>query len=109
MPASLIAARTASLSSTTSPKCRPRPRGWVRPAASAMNWSPMSMKAILSPARPRSSNSKNRAYQPERLVDVADLERDVVDPDEPRHPGIFHLQGRGVHRAVRARRAVSLA
>src|SRR5580704_10307410 len=63
MPASRSAARTASLPSTTSPKWRSSSGGCERPAASAMNWSPMSMNAIRGPARPRSSNSKKRPYQ----------------------------------------------
>ena len=45
----------------------------------------MSMNAM----RPRAAAKRQRAEEllpeRERLVDVADLERDVVDPDEPRH------------------------
>src|SRR5581483_10380058 len=62
-PASASASRAPSLSSTTSPKCLDSSGGWERPADSAMNWSPMSMKAIRPPWRPRSSNSKKRPYQ----------------------------------------------
>ena len=58
-----------------------------------MNWSPMSMKAIRAPARPRNSNSKNAAVPSQRVVDVADLERDVVDPDQACHaPLTVHPQ-----------------
>jgi Ca2+-binding RTX toxin-like protein len=49
--------RAASMSSTTSPKWRPSSAGCVRPAASAMNWSPMSMNAMRA-LRLRSSKSK---------------------------------------------------
>src|SRR6266536_294442 len=61
-PASSSARRAASLSSTTRPKCRDASGGCERPRASAMNWSPMSTKAMPLPSRPRSSNSKNRPY-----------------------------------------------
>src|SRR3954454_23735230 len=54
-PSSFSRSRTASLSSTTSPKWRSSSRGCVRPCDSAMNWSPMSMKAIPA-IWPRSSS-----------------------------------------------------
>src|SRR5439155_8715508 len=37
--------------------CRDPSGCWVRPAESAMNWSPMSTKAIREPMRPRSRTS----------------------------------------------------
>ena len=50
-----------------------------------MNWSPMSTNAIAFPIRPRQLEVEDPAVPLERLVDVTDLERDVVDPDEPWH------------------------
>ena len=44
-PASFNAVRTASLSSTTSPKCRALSGPALRPSDSAMNWSPMRRNA----------------------------------------------------------------
>ena len=59
IPASFNARRTASRSSTTSPKWRSSSGPWRRPSATARNWSPMSMNAIPR-TRPRSSNSNSR-------------------------------------------------
>ena len=84
IPASCIAARTASLSSTTRPKCRAPSCGCVRPAASAMNWSPRSMKPILLPADPQ-LELEEAPVPTQRLVEVADLKRYVVDPNNPCH------------------------
>src|SRR5215216_1630559 len=61
-PAARAAASVRCLSSTTSPKWRCASGGCVRPDASAMNWSPRSMKAMRAP-RPRRPNSKMRPYQ----------------------------------------------
>src|ERR671930_2742293 len=55
IPSSCRRARTAFLSSTTSPKWRAPSGGCERPAASATNWSPRSMKAMCR-LRPRSSS-----------------------------------------------------
>ena len=52
-------ARTASLSSTTSPKWRPSSGPCSRPSDRARNWSPMSMNAIPG-ATPRRRRSKKR-------------------------------------------------
>src|SRR5215204_3330255 len=60
-PAARAAASVRCLSSTTSPKWRCASGGCVRPDASAMNWSPRSMKAMRAP-RPRRPNSKMRPY-----------------------------------------------
>ena len=46
------------------------------------------------PARPRSSNSKKRPYQAQRVVDVAYLERDVIDPDQACHVRLRISAGR---------------
>ena len=80
--------------------------GCVRPRASAMNWSPMSMNAI-PPPRPRSENSpKIRPPERERFIDVPDLERDVIHPDELRHSRLeASWPDEGLHRA-RSRCAV---
>ena len=48
-----------------------------------MNWSPVSMKAIPRLAAAQ-AQLEDPAVEGERLLDVADIEGDVVDPDEPR-------------------------
>ena len=57
-----------------------------RPSASARNWSPRSTNAIPG-APPRSvSEPKKRLEERERLVERADLQRDVVDPEHGHLP-----------------------
>ena len=51
-----------------------------------MNWSPMSTNAICEPIAPAQLELEELPVPGERLVDVAHLERDVVDADEPGHP-----------------------
>ena len=84
IPASRAAASTASRSSTTSPKWRVASGPCVRPSASARNWSPMSTNAM--PGDPAAQLQVEQApVEVERLVDRADLECDVVDPDGAGH------------------------
>ena len=83
-PASWSACRTRARSSTTRPKWRSRSGVPGLLCARARNWSPMSRKAMPG-TRPRSSRLEDAAVELDRLVHVADGERDVVDPDHPRH------------------------
>ena len=51
---------------------------WARPSLSARNWSPMSRNAM--PRRPSAElEGEEPAVERERLLEIADLERDVVD------------------------------
>ena len=52
------------------------------PSERAMNWSPASMKAMPGLAAAQ-AQLEDLAVEGERLVEVADLEGDVVDADEP--------------------------
>ena len=99
IPASRAAASTASRSSTTRPKWRVASGPCVRPSASARNWSPMSTNAM--PGDPAAQLQLEQApVEVERLVDRADLERDVVDPDGAGHA----LQANGARSRRRGRR-----
>ena len=83
-PAAASAAAGGSRSSTTRPKWRSA-SGAAAGRASARNWSPISRKAI-SPSR-STPRTRRSAVEGQRRVDVADLERDVVDADEARRAG----------------------
>ena len=50
-----------------------------------MNWSPMSTKAMARSASAQLHVVEDPPEERQRLVEVADLDGDVVDPDEPRH------------------------
>ena len=50
-----------------------------------MNWSPMSMNAIRVPCAAAELELEEAPVPGERFVDVADLQRDVVDADQARH------------------------
>ena len=67
-----------------------------------MNWSPMSTNAICA-TRPRISNLEQPAVERERLLDVAHLDRDVVDADQPgslRHQASLAATPYLAHRAA---------
>ena len=55
---------------------------WVRPVERAMNWSPRSMNARSRLGR--EAGLEQPAPEGERLVDVADLERYMIDADQTR-------------------------
>ena len=83
------ALRTASLSSTTSPKWRPSSAACLRPFCSARNWSPRSMNAEVF-ALAAQLELEQTAVEGQRLLDVADLERNMVETDGARFPCFRH-------------------